>query len=66
MTEAEQHAARIERVAAQLAAERVQGWSNPLVGDLVDAARFLRNEPTPVDTGEAVLSNERRTDHARR
>ena len=57
MTEAERHADRIERVAAQLAAERFGGWSNPLVADLVEAVWFLRDEPDPVDTGDAVLSD---------
>lgn len=32
---------RLRKVAAQLAAERVQGWANPLVGTLTDAADFL-------------------------
>lgn len=56
MTESEKHADRIEKVAAQLSAERFGGWSNPLVADLANAARFFRNEPEPVDTGDAALS----------
>jgi hypothetical protein len=35
------HADKITRVAAQLAAERFGGWSNPLVVDLVSASTFL-------------------------
>jgi len=47
---------RLERVAAQLSAERIQGWANPLVVDIMDAVRRLRNETPEPDTGEAVLS----------
>lgn len=55
---AEQHANELMRVAAQLATERIQGWANPFVVSLVNAASFLRDEPAPVDTGDAVLSQE--------
>lgn len=35
------HADKITKVAAQLAAERFGGWSNPLVVDLINASTFL-------------------------
>lgn len=34
-------AAKIREVAAQLSAKRMQGWANPLVSVLVDAANYL-------------------------
>lgn len=47
---------KLERVAAQLSVERIQGWGNPLVVDIMDAVRRLRKETPKADTGEAVLS----------
>lgn len=52
---AKQHADALQRVAAQLSAERPFGWGNPLVCTLTDAVQFLLREEMPIDTGDAVL-----------
>lgn len=56
LAEALKAADKLERVAAQLSVERIQGWVNPLVCDIMDAVRLLRKETPVPDTGEAVLS----------
>lgn len=48
---------KLERVAAQLSAERVQGWANPLVADIMETVRYLRKEAPEPDTGDAILSS---------
>jgi hypothetical protein len=48
--------AKVRRVAAQLSVERVGGWANPLVADLVDAADFLEGKTPIQDSSDAVLS----------
>lgn len=52
---ASEHAKKLREVAAQLSTERFQGWANPLVGVITDAADFLDGTLT-ADTGDAVLS----------
>lgn len=52
----DKHAKAVEAVAAQLSVERIQGWSNPLVVSLMDAVKFLRNEPESQDAGAAMIS----------
>jgi len=48
---------RLRKVAAQLAAERVQGWANPLVGTLTDAADFL-DPPAPLPNPPDVVTSD--------
>lgn len=55
--ERKRHAEQILRVAAFLAATRMQGWANPLVCDLTDAAYFLDPSRRETSTGEAALSS---------
>ncbi|WP_368649544.1 hypothetical protein [Brucella intermedia] len=52
---ASEHAKKLREVAAQLSTERFQGWSNPIVGVITDAADFIDGTVT-ADTGDAVLS----------
>ncbi|KAB2792561.1 hypothetical protein F9K96_05305 [Brucella anthropi] len=51
-----EHAQKLREVAAQLSTERFQGWSNPLVTAITDAADFLDGSEK-IDTGDAVLSS---------
>lgn len=48
--------AKVRKVAAQLSVERFNGWANPLVSDLVDAADFLEGKTPMNESSEAVLS----------
>ena len=48
--------AKVRRVAAQLSSERFNGWANPLVADLVDAADFLEGKTPIQHSSDAVLS----------
>jgi hypothetical protein len=48
--------AKVRKVAAQLSVERFNGWANPLVSDLVDAADFLEGKKPIQDSSDAVLS----------
>jgi len=43
--------------AAWYSMQQPLGWGSPYCETLQEAARLLRGEPKPVDTGEAVLSN---------
>ncbi len=52
------HAERLRNVAAVLASERIQGWGNPLVLSLTEAADFLDGRETQEDDGAVVLSNQ--------
>lgn len=58
MIEAQRHAHSVELVAAQLSSERIQGWSNPLVCKLTDAAFFLRKDKPSIDTESAALATQ--------
>ncbi|MBZ9659829.1 hypothetical protein LB523_12305 [Mesorhizobium sp. ESP-6-4] len=51
------HAQRLREVAAVLAAERIQGWANPLVCVLTDAADAIAGRQDFGYTGEVVLSD---------
>lgn len=48
--------AKVRRVAAQLSSERFNGWANPLVADLVDAADFLEGKKPIQDSSGAAPS----------
>lgn len=54
--EGQRIADKIRKVAAQLSAERMQGWANPLVSVLVDAANYLEQAQPKSVGGDAVLS----------
>jgi hypothetical protein len=52
----DRHIHNIRIVAAILAAERMQGWANPLVSYLTDAADAWEDKPRSKEPAEAVLS----------
>lgn len=58
MSEAEKHANALMKVAAFLATQRIQGWANPLVADIVDAANYLSPVERVEDKGDATLSGQ--------
>lgn len=65
-SEGERFGASVRKIAAQLAAERVQGWANPLVATLVDAADFLeQKQPHQAGLTDVVLSAPREDEAAR-
>lgn len=53
--DAARHAQRLREVAAVLSTERIQGWANPLVTLLTDAAEAIAPQPLPENAGQWVL-----------
>jgi len=54
--DAARHAKSLREVAAVLSTERIQGWANPLVTLLTDAAEAIAPQPLPANAGQWVLS----------
>jgi len=50
-------AGRLMEIAAWYSVQSPFGWSSPYCDWLQEGARLLRDEPEPVDTGDAVLSS---------